>query len=742
MVRAITSRLSYPRFSFGAGDWTRWAIVAALTWAISPTGCGRSTPPTLDPAKTLQTAQDADLIAVNEDQPWLLAVACPVVSRVRHGEQLPWLLAVAAPPAKEVVRLVDRLAPQRMLLLSGQANTELQRAFAGRTVDLMDIGTRPASASLQVARRFWGKSPEVVGASIEEPEAMLWGSLLAARRGEPLLLLDPQDPDPTQLAQTLRQLRVARVLAIARKDGASWPASIPAAVERLDPEAVQRRLLAGANRAAATTIVVARIPDEKHGVGKTAWLAPYMGLVRGAPLVLCDSPSAEEVERAVGRLVRDDGLQPRSVTILADDHSIGTHPIRVPSDDDPNEARYKVRTEPCMPMTFEQLVSVGVGRIPFASLQEASALYVRGLARARLLVGKEPRALMISNPALNNMELPLCEAISRLTVAELRNFGVHVDEFYRAPANHPEVMDLATEAGMIIYEGHTEHDGLLRDPAYEYSRETIALRIEANGKLSARTSAAPAGGAASRRFDGLPVVVLQTCDSLQSDMLWRVHGAGGVALLGSSTPIHSASGSGFAKAVYDAVLYRGATLGEALRDAQNYFFCLQDLKDLRHHRERAKSQRVALSFRLWGDPELRVLPDSLGPPRLAPVAARWQAPAQIAVEIPGQRFAEVRNEAYVAQFFPGSEAAGMVLRLKDESARKVSPVYFFRLPLPGPLRVDPPVALFATGNASDRTVFRVDPAGRFLYVLYLPEKETAHEIIALRWTKKPPADAQ
>ncbi len=572
-------------------------------WAIWPAGCGRNSQPTRDSAKTLQAAQNADLIAVNEDQPWLLAVACPVVNRLRQGGRLPWLLAVAAPPAREVVRLVDRLAPQRMLLLSGRAKAELQRAFAGRAVDVLDVGTRPMSASLQVARRFWEQSQEVVGASIEEPEAMLWGSLLAARRGEPLLLLDPQDPDPTQLAATLRQLRVERVLAIARKDGAFLPASIPVAIERLDPEAVQRRLLAGLERAAATTIVVARIPDEKHGVGKTAWLAPYLSMVRGAPLVLCDSPSAEEVERAVGKLIHEHDLQPRSVTILADDHSIGTHPIRVPSDDDPNEARYKVHTEPCMPMTFEQLVTVGVGRIPFASLQEASALYVRGLARERLLAGKEARALMISNPALNNMELPLCEVISRLTVAELRNFGVHVDEFYRAPANRPAVMDLATEAGMIIYEGHTEHDGLLRDPAYEYRRETVAPGIEAHGKLSPRTPSTPAGRAGSRRFDGLPVVVLQTCDSLQPDMLWRVHGAGGVAILGSSTPIHSASGSGFAKAVYDAVLYRSATLGEALRDAQNYFFCLQDLKDLRHHRERAKSQRVALSFRLWGDPQ-------------------------------------------------------------------------------------------------------------------------------------------
>ena len=90
-------------------------------------------------------------------------------------------------------------------------------------------------------------------------------------------------------------------------------------------------------------------------------------------------------------------------------------------------------------------------------------------------------------------------------------------------------------------------------------------------------------------------------------MLWRIDELGGVALVGSVTPIHSGSGSALVKALSDAVLYRGATLGEALRDAQNYLFCLEDLKARRGQKEQAKSRRVALSFRLWGDPELRVL---------------------------------------------------------------------------------------------------------------------------------------
>ena len=725
MVRVISDQPSDPRRRRSAGDWNHAVLAVASAWAVLLPGCGPAAQPKLESTETLPAIQSTDLIAVDEDQPWLMALACPLVNRLRHDGQLPWLLAVGQ-PAGEDFRLIHRLAPQRILLLTGQGSPPLQpywqREFGDHKLEWMNVGMRPMPESLQLAHRFWGESKEVVAAAIDEPQALLRGSALAAQLGEPLLIYDPQDGDQALWGQTLAQLHVERLLAIGGKEQSFWPDATSVAVERLDAETVEQRLLAKFDPSVPGTIVVARIPDERRGVGRTAWLAPYVSLVRGAPMVFCDSPSAEEVERGVGNLIREHGFRPRSVTILADYHSIGTHPIQVPSDEDPGEARYKVHTEPCMPMTFEQLVSVGVGRLPFSSLQEASTFYVRGLARERLLAGKRPRVLMISNPALNNMELPLCETISRLTVAELRNCGVHVDEFYRRAGDLPEIMDRADEANVIIYEGHTEHDGLLRNPAYDYS-------------------AAPQGGReALRRFDGFPVVILQSCDSLQNDMLRNVHGAGGVAILGSSTPIHSASGSGFAKAVYDAVLYRNATLGEALRDAQNYFFCLQDLKDLRHHRERAKSQRVALSFRLWGDPELRMLSGPLGPPRLAPVAAHWQEPGRVVVEIPGRRFPEIRNEDYVAEFFPGSEAAGMVVRVKDAAARRVAPVYFFRLPAPNRLRSDPSAALTAAGDASERAVFRLDPAGRFLYVLYLPEKETAHDVVTLPYIEKPPAD--
>ena len=108
---------------------------------------------------------------------------------------------------------------------------------------------------------------------------------------------------------------------------------------------------------------------------------------------------------------------------------------------------------------------------------------------------------------------------------------------------------------------------------------------------------------------GLPIVVLQSCESLDDAVLWRLDELGGVAVIGSMTPIHSGCGSALLNAAMTSLLYRGGTLGETLRDAENYMFCVEDLKARRGHKERAKGIRVALSFRLWGDPELQVLPD-------------------------------------------------------------------------------------------------------------------------------------
>ena len=81
--------------------------------------------------------------------------------------------------------------------------------------------------------------------------------------------------------------------------------------------------------------------------------------------------------------------------------------------------------------------------------------------------------------------------------------------------------------------------------------------------------------------------------------------------------------------------------------------------------------------------------------------------------------------------FPGSQPAGMVKQRPGDAARQVTPVYFFRLPLPEGF-ADAAGLAPAPGGQANQAACQVDPLGRFLYVVYIPEMERAGETIVLR----------
>ena len=100
-------------------------------------------------------------------------------------------------------------------------------------------------------------------------------------------------------------------------------------IKVLGPRAVEDRLVAAIGPSGVHTIVVARVPEKRSGVGQSAWLAPYLCLVRDAPLVLSHAPSAALAEAAVNRLIADCGLRPRTITILADYDSLGDNVVDI-----------------------------------------------------------------------------------------------------------------------------------------------------------------------------------------------------------------------------------------------------------------------------------------------------------------------------------------------------------------------------------------------------------------------------
>ena len=414
-----------------------------------------------------------------------------------------------------------------------------------------------------------------------------------------------------------------------------------------------------------------------------------------------------------------------------------------------------------MPTQPEQLATLGVGRIPLESLGDASVFFVRGLLRERLFAHASPRMLMIANSG--RRALPLCETISRQTAAEFKNFGVQVDEFYGKMTDSPEILTAARSANLILYEGHLAYQDLIDAPVLRRSSaEEYPLdegEVEGTAGTMYSWSAVPAADRETDRMpaprvvmaeptsrhlqgplSGLPIVVLQSCESLDDAVLWRLDQLGGAALIGSMTPIHSGCGSALLNAAMTLMLYRGGTLGETLRDAQNYMFCVEELKARRGHKEQAKGVRVALSFRLWGDPELQVLPNRPMAPWQAPVQAEWVGDHALRINLPGTRLPEVRTEKYVASMFPNSQAAGLLKTEEGEALKKISPIYYFCLPLPEGVVHGRVRELRLSPADLKRACARIDWSRGLLYLVYYPEQENSGESVVLHLKAVPVAE--
>jgi hypothetical protein len=782
-----------------------WAASVIAFWTV-PAVAEPPQAATHAQQRPVGTTTDIPWIIVSEDEPWIVALAAPVVAHLRDSGPgpSPLLMAVSSPPTREAEWLLSLAAGRRPIVLASSARAQLGAALKKRAPELLQLGSSPSEASAAVAKRFWNQSREVVVAPADDPEAVILGSALAAGLGVPILLCT-QEEAGAAVSTALKDLSVARILVAVSdpKRSPPWIQQQEVASEILPPQALQHRLIAALGADEVRNVVVARAPDDRAEVGHTAWLAPYLSFARGAPVMLTHANGAAVAEADVRELIHRESLRPWTVTILADYASISYRYVEIDpnSGDDPEAPpavtppptampplvlsggtaalsggtaalsggatalscgtaalsggtaavsapppHYMVRTEPFVPSQPDELATLGVGRIPLESLGDASVFFVRGLLRERLLAHHQPRLLMVANSGLNRGVLPLCEAISRVTATEFKNFGVHVDEFYGRLTDAPEILIAARSANLILYEGHQSYQDLIDEPVLRRSQaEDYPLDEEDAGGLGGAKHGVDRdlgrkpvprvvrGEPTLRHLQGplagLPIVVLQSCGSLDDAVLWRLDELGGAAVIGSMTAIHSGCGSSLLNAAMSSMLYRGGTLGDALRDAENYMFCVEELKARRGHKEKAKGLRVALSFRLWGDPELQVLPMPLGPPRKAPVRAEWVGNDTLRIDLPQSRLPEARSERYVANMFPNSQAAGL-LTVEGELTKKISPFYYFCLPLP-PGAHSGVTELAPSRSDARRVEARIDQGHGLLYLVYFPEQENPGESVVL-----------
>ncbi len=286
--------------------------------------------------QTAGTTIKVPWIVTSENEPWSVALAAPVAAHLRKSGPTPLVMALTSPPTREAEWLLSLAPGKRPIVLATSDPLNLGAALQKRSPELLPIGSGPSQASAMVAKRFWNHSREVVLAMADDPEAVILGSALAAGLDTPILLCEC-DEAAAAVSAALQDLSVARVLVAVSdaKKSPRWRApcthgrQIEVASEILLPRALQHRLIAALGADKIRNVVVARVPDDRAGVGHTAWLAPYLSFARGAAVVLTHAQGAAVAEADVRQLIRRESLQPRTVTVLADYASIGYHDTQI-----------------------------------------------------------------------------------------------------------------------------------------------------------------------------------------------------------------------------------------------------------------------------------------------------------------------------------------------------------------------------------------------------------------------------
>lgn len=495
-----------------------------------------------------------------------------------------------------------------------------------------------------VARGLWPAPPAVVLAPAGDYAWLLRGAALAAAAGAALLPIDAaQPPQPDRLAGWSGEW-----LAV----GGAWPGFTPpggAALRRIDDPA---QLLAESVQrlgAEVATVVVANPADRRgrFAPSSLSLFAPLVAQVHRAPLVLVSAAAAVRVETEVQRAIAVNRLTPTHIYLVGDELALRSHRVPDPvfSAGGPEAlgGARDVRVELFSQIEERRPQAYAVGRLVAEDATQGSALLARQLHQP--LRGGAP-IRVLSNA---DQVFALGETISRTTVSDLRNAGLNVQSAFRAAVTPAAIQQALGDAGVLVWEGHA------RD-----------LTLEERGGIAVERTP--------------PLVVLQGCYTLDRSDPFILIEHGTQDIVATSAAIYSASGSAFARAFFDALVYDQADLGTAVRNARNYLLALAELKQRRGHKDWTKTYRAALAFALWGDPTARPpLPAST--PKLPP--ASWRATADaLELSIPSKRLKTATVDRYTARPVPRAMLGGLLLGGPDEPGRELKELFFTAVPAP------------------------------------------------------------
>lgn len=656
-----------------------------------------------------------DVILIPEEKGWLVSILLPYITPGSNRTALPDLFVVPDTPSLTCGRFLSSFKNRKVL--SFISPEQIYKAYKTRfsNLEYLNINHIPFMAAFQLAEAYTSTTPEVVLTTMNNPEQFFQTAIFAGRVGIPFIPFRNRI-ERKALNSFIKKQKVQKIYLVSdtkiQPDGLI-PGNpvIPLTVEQV----IHHTILKIGKKNIRNIIITkpglensrARLLDRDM-----IHFVPYISSLRGAPLHMLTSEDGLMNERSVTAFIDRNHIRPRTITMVGDFDLL--KPIKI--EDDLEEQIYQhkhtLERELLSRPEGDSAFPYGVGRLPFSRLPCISMYYARLAKLRKIRSTRSPEFTMIANlDSDNRARLMLAESVSRSTVLELRNFQLKGSEHYGKSPADSRIWEDALKSDLLIYEGHIEQFSLIKktgsdEDAYQGFKAPL--------------------------FDRFPFLILQSCHSLKNAELLLNKGVSGI--VGSCSKIHSASGSAFIKSYFDAMLYEKANTGEALRDAKNYMLSLVKLKCARGHLEQDKTMRVALSFRLVGDPEVEPFAGRLPAPMKQRVSASFVDPRTIEISTPPAFYPLVETEGYQLKLFPGAETAGIVSRSKknQQEIRNIHSFHFFRLNLPSH-RSDDQFVFSDCQKTTARNISLKDPFDRWLYILHYPRTDTVDASIMLKF---------
>jgi len=331
---------------------------------------------TLSQPQTEYRDKPLELIAVPEEEKWLVLVAAPIAARIKSQRKMPVVIVVSSKQSEQQHQLLNQLMPlsNSFSVFSQNPDRNSFEAPDELPVRLQVVRPNLTQASILLAKSFWKKANTAVIASTREPETAILASTLAAHLRVPFIPYESRR-NLSEISRSLDALDVTTVFfctnnqdenQIVTSSGLGHSANFRQKVESLDGPSINKQVIHLLGTSNIRNLILARVPEPEPGVGAQSWIGPYLSVMRGAPVVLCSSSDGITAEEQVKDLIITHSLRPHTLTILGDYDSIGSITVR----DEESLGDYQVYVEPYS-MPLQGAVAMGVGRIPFTELWAA-----------------------------------------------------------------------------------------------------------------------------------------------------------------------------------------------------------------------------------------------------------------------------------------------------------------------------------------------------------------------------------